>query len=108
MVSSCQAVREVLCMSNSLLWQMTEPMEGRWGARVYAVWCCVAGVLSFVYTRNGTFGHGIVALNNNGSLLAVSARLEDSMAIGINNDAQDNTAINSGAVYLLYNLKHQR
>jgi trimeric autotransporter adhesin len=42
-----------------------------------------------------------IALNNDGTLLAVSAYEEDSDSDGIaNNDPTDNTASNSGAVYL--------
>ncbi len=51
-------------------------------------------------TQVGDYFGATVVLNNNGTLLAASARLEDSMALGINAKPHDNTARDSGAVYL--------
>jgi len=45
------------------------------------------------------FGHR-VALSSNGNVLAVSAKNEDSAATGIDGDQADNSATNSGAVYV--------
>ena len=71
----------------------------------------------YVFTRAGTawsqqsyvkasnaetvdvFGES-VALSSDGNTLAVGARLEDSVATGIGGNQADNTASNSGAVYL--------
>jgi hypothetical protein len=41
-----------------------------------------------------------VALSTDGNTLAVGARLEDSSATGINGNQEDNSASNSGAVYI--------
>ena len=43
---------------------------------------------------------GAVSLNGDGSTLAIGAPLEDSAATGINGDQSDNTAPESGAVYV--------
>lgn len=43
---------------------------------------------------------GSVVLSDDGATLAVGAREEDSSAVGVNGDQSDNTAGNSGAVYL--------
>jgi trimeric autotransporter adhesin len=43
---------------------------------------------------------GSLALSEDGSTLAVGARLEDSSAAGINGDQHDNSSSNSGAVYI--------
>jgi|TARA_B110000902_G_scaffold266241_2_gene353228 hypothetical protein len=43
---------------------------------------------------------GEVSLSGDGNILAVSATSEDSIATGINGDQTDNSAINSGAVYI--------
>ena len=51
-------------------------------------------------SQKGDYFGATVALNYNGTLLAVGARLEDSMATGINRVPDDNTALDSGAVYL--------
>ncbi len=51
-------------------------------------------------SQKGDYFGATVALNCNGTLLAVGARLEDSMATGINRVPDDNTALDSGAVYL--------
>ncbi|NNF67546.1 MAG: hypothetical protein HKM98_08560, partial [Gammaproteobacteria bacterium] len=71
----------------------------------------------YVYTRDGAgvwtqqayvkasntgqdqFG-AAVSLNGDGNTLAVGAALEDSAAIGINGNQNDNTAANAGAVYV--------
>jgi len=71
----------------------------------------------YVFTRSGTawsqqayvkaantgagdyFGIAL-ALSGDGNLLAVGATREDSSATGIGGDDQDNTAVNSGAVYV--------
>ncbi|MEX1056090.1 MAG: hypothetical protein WED11_00050 [Natronospirillum sp.] len=45
------------------------------------------------------FGHTI-ALSGDGNTLAVGALAEDSNATGVNSDQTDNSATNSGAVYL--------
>ncbi|MGL6159921.1 FG-GAP repeat protein [Microbulbifer sp.] len=45
------------------------------------------------------FGHR-VALSSNGNVLAVSANNEDSVATGIDGNQADNSATNSGAVYV--------
>ena len=41
-----------------------------------------------------------IALSTDGNTLAVGARLEDSSATGVNGNQEDNSASNSGAVYL--------
>ncbi len=46
------------------------------------------------------FGYGI-SLSNDGTLLAISSALEDSNARGIGGDQSNNSANNSGAVYLI-------
>jgi hypothetical protein len=48
---------------------------------------------------NDQFGHA-VSLSDDGNTLAVGGRLEDSAAIGVQGDADDNSATNSGAVYV--------
>ena len=45
------------------------------------------------------FGSAI-ALSADGSMLAVGAELEDSVATGVNGDETDNSATDSGAVYI--------
>lgn len=73
----------------------------------------------YVFTRNGAtwtqnayvkgsntesydeFGSSI-ALSRDGTLMAVGARSEDSAATGINGDQNDNSAHESGAVYLFH------
>jgi hypothetical protein len=45
------------------------------------------------------FGHA-VALSADGNTLAVGAPGEDSSAVGVNGDGSNNSAVNSGAVYL--------
>ncbi|MET0090235.1 MAG: FG-GAP repeat protein [Candidatus Thiodiazotropha sp.] len=52
-----------------------------------------------VVENNDLFGWK-VSLSSDGSLLAVSAKGDDSNAIGINGDQTDNSASDSGAVYL--------
>ncbi len=41
-----------------------------------------------------------VALNRDGSLMAVGAKFEDSAAAGVNGNQADNTLLDSGAVYV--------
>ena len=71
----------------------------------------------FIFTRSGTtwtqqafikasnaeagdeFGHS-VSLSDDGNTLAVSAYLEASSAVGVNGNQTDNTATDSGAVYV--------
>ncbi|HWO22817.1 MAG TPA: FG-GAP repeat protein, partial [Kofleriaceae bacterium] len=72
---------------------------------------------AYVFTRSGTtwspqayvkasnteaydhFGNSI-ALSGDGSILAVSARAEDSAATGVGSDERDNSAQDAGAVYV--------
>jgi hypothetical protein len=49
--------------------------------------------------RNDRFGN-VVALSGDGSVIAVNAPGEDSNAVGINGDQDDNSFTDSGAVYL--------
>lgn len=51
-------------------------------------------------TDSGDLFGGRLALSNDGSTLAVRARLEDSAATGVNGDEADNAAPESGAVYV--------
>jgi len=48
---------------------------------------------------NDRFGFS-VSLSGDGQTLAVGAKFEDSIAVGVNGDQADNSAIGSGAVYL--------
>jgi hypothetical protein len=48
---------------------------------------------------NDQFGFSL-ALSTDGQTLAVAANAEDSNATGVNGNQADNTATNSGAVYL--------
>ena len=67
--------------------------------RAGAQWSQQAYIKAANAQRGDYFGTAL-SLNSNGTLLAVGARLEDSMSIGINNNAQDNAAIDSGAAYI--------
>lgn len=61
----------------------------------------------YLYPRHGRlitgtgdqFGYS-VALSGDGATMAVRARLENSAATGVGGDQSDNSATNSGAVYL--------
>lgn len=63
------------------------------------VWSQQAYVKASNSERGDEFG-AAVALSSDGSILAVSADLEDSNATGIENDQSDNTAGSAGAVYV--------
>jgi len=54
-------------------------------------------------TNAGDWFGKSIALNNNGNLLAVGAKLESSATIGINGNQADNSAADSGAVYVFTN-----
>jgi trimeric autotransporter adhesin len=58
---------------------------------------------AYLEPPNGEAGDAFgeaVALSGNADILAVGARLEDSAATGVNGDQDDNSAPDSGAVYL--------
>ncbi|MES9924606.1 MAG: hypothetical protein ABW152_10960 [Candidatus Thiodiazotropha endolucinida] len=64
-----------------------------------ASWRQQAYIKSSNSERDDGFG-GTLALSSNGNVLAVGASGEDSAATGVNGDQADNSAENSGAVYL--------
>lgn len=68
-------------------------------ARSGSNWSQQAYVKASNTDADDEFGAAL-ALSADGNLLAVGARLEDSNAIGINGDQNDDSAVNSGAVYL--------
>ena len=68
-------------------------------ARSGATWTQTAYVKGSNTEAYDEFGSAI-ALDRNGALMAVGARGEDSAATGINGDQADNSAQESGAVYL--------
>jgi cysteine-rich repeat protein len=64
---------------------------------------CTASLLAYIKASNADAGDqfGVsVALSADGSTLAVGALFEDSVATGINGNQADNSAIQSGAVYV--------
>jgi len=63
------------------------------------VWTQSAYVKASNTEANDAFGYAI-ALSTNGNVLAVGAYYEDSVATGVNGDQADNTAGDSGAVYV--------
>jgi hypothetical protein len=68
-------------------------------ARSGATWVQTAYVKGSNTEAYDEFGSA-VALDRNGALMAAGARGEDSAATGINGDQADNSAQESGAVYL--------
>jgi len=64
-----------------------------------AVWSQQAYVKASNTAASDGFGHS-VALSGDGSTLAVGAHTEDSNATGVGGDQTDNSAANSGAVYV--------
>jgi hypothetical protein len=67
--------------------------------RVGAAWSQSAYVKASNTNANDSFG-GAIALSGDGATLAVGATGESSAATGINGNQADNTATNSGAVYV--------
>jgi hypothetical protein len=66
------------------------------------IWAQQAYIKASNTGENDAFG-GEVALTADGRSLAIGAGGEDSNAIGINGDQNDNSAVNSGAVYIFIN-----
>ena len=60
------------------------------------------GYFKATNTDPGDLFGWVVALSADGSMLLSSAVTEDSAAVGIDGNQADNTALNSGAVYLYY------
>ncbi len=65
--------------------------------RIGGVWSQEAYIKASNTEAFDEFGH---ALALEGSVLAVTARLEDSAAVGVGGDQADNNALSAGAVYL--------
>ena len=63
------------------------------------VWSQQAYIKASNTDAGDQFGHG-VALSADGNILAVGALYEDSVASGIEGDQNDNSALDSGAVYV--------
>jgi len=70
--------------------------------RVGTVWSQQAYVKASNTNAADQFGY-TVSLSGNGTTLAVGAKFEDSVATGIGGNQADNTATNSGAVYVFIN-----
>lgn len=68
-------------------------------ARSGSTWSQQAHIEESTTGANDLFGHA-VDLSNDGSTLAVGAPLENSRATGVNGDELDNSATDSGAVYV--------
>ena len=58
-----------------------------------------SGILGSNTEEGDNFGHA-VAINSDGTTIAVTARFEGSSATGIDGDETDNTSRNSGALYI--------
>ena len=67
--------------------------------RIGELWQQQAYIKASNIERNNLFGRA-VSLSANGGTLAVGARLDDSAATGINGNQNDNSADDSGAVYV--------
>ena len=67
--------------------------------RVGAAWLQEAYVKASNTGESDYFG-STVALSSDGSTLAVGALMEDSVAVGVGGNQADNSATNSGAMYV--------
>jgi hypothetical protein len=80
------------------------PSTGAGAVYVYtrtgSTWSTLPARLTAASAGSGDDFGDTVALSGDGSLLAVGATLEDSKATGVDGDASDNSASDSGAVYL--------